>query len=76
MRTEEVAGEDLKHFVREVWRIFFLTMVKLNIHLNVEVKYLTLNLGENIPRDIELCGNGFEFVLYCSKKLGQSETSL
>lgn len=62
-------------FVREVWRIF-LTMAKLNIHLNVEVKYLMLNLRENIPTDIELCGNGFECVLYCSEKLGQSETSL
>lgn len=66
----------MKHFVREAWRTFFLTMAKLNMHLNVEVKYLTLNLQGNIPTDIELCGNGFEFVLYCSKKLGQSETSL
>lgn len=49
---------------------FFLTMAKLNIHLNVKVKYLMLNLRQgSIPTDTQLSGNGFEFVLYCSEKL-------
>lgn len=43
---------------------FFLTMAKLNIHVNVEVKY---SKRENSPTFMELCGNGFEFVLYSEK---------
>lgn len=36
----------------------------------LEVKYLTLNFKQKyIPIEMELYGNGFEFVLYCCEKL-------